>query len=48
MVSTALDVEDIRLLAKFTGCELVVIDAHTTLASLERELALLDALARLR
>lgn len=48
VVSTALDVEDIRLLAKFTGCELVVIDAHTTLASLERELALLDALARLR
>lgn len=48
VVSTSLKSDDIRLLAKFLGCELVVIDSSTSLASFERELELLDTIAKLK
>ncbi len=48
VVSTALTVDDIRMFAKFTGCELVVIDKNTTLASFEKELDMLDTIASLK
>lgn len=48
VVSTALDVDDIRLYAKLTGTELVVIDETTTLNTLEQQLAMLDLTAKLK
>ncbi|WP_124099302.1 L-arabinose isomerase [Ruminococcus sp. Marseille-P6503] len=48
VVSTALTVEDIRLFAKMTGTELVVIDEKTELNAFEQQLDMLDALAKLR
>lgn len=48
VVSTALSVEDIRLFAKMTGIELVVIDEKTDLNSFEQQLEMLDVLAERR
>lgn len=48
VVSTALTTEDIRLFAKLTDTELVVIDENTELAAFEQQLSLLDTLARLK
>lgn len=48
VVSTALDVDDIRLYAKLTNTELVVIDETTSLNELEQQLALLDLTAKLK
>ncbi|MGN0648388.1 MAG: L-arabinose isomerase [Oscillospiraceae bacterium] len=48
VVSTALGVEDIRLFAKLTNTELVVIDESTTLHTFEQQLALLDLTAKLK
>jgi len=47
VVSTALTAEDIRLFAKLTGTELVVIDGKTNLNDLEQQLELLDLKAQL-
>ena len=46
VVSTALTVDDIRLFAKLTDTELVVIDEKTDLASFEQQLKMLDVIAR--
>jgi L-arabinose isomerase len=48
VVSTALSVEDIRLFAKLTDTELVVIDEKTNLADLQDKLDMLDLLAKLK
>lgn len=48
VVSTYLTSDDIRLLAKFLDCELVVIDENTRLATFEKELELLDLTAKLK
>jgi L-arabinose isomerase len=48
VVSTALTVEDVRLFAKLTDTELVVIDENTDLAKLQSELEMLDLLAKLK
>ena len=48
VVSTALTVDDIRLFAKMTNTELVVIDDKTDINSFEQQLALLDAAAALK
>ena len=47
VVSTALTAEDIRLFAKMTDTELVVIDSKTDLNSFEQQLEMLDLKARL-
>ena len=47
VVSTALTAEDIRLFAKMTNTELVMIDGKTDINSFERQLELLDATAAL-
>ena len=47
VVSTALTTEDIRLFAKLTNTELVVIDSKTDLNTFEQQLELLDLKARL-
>ena len=48
VVSTALTVDDIRLFAKMTNTELVVIDNKTDLNSFEQQLEMLDMLAERR
>ncbi|MBP3359349.1 MAG: L-arabinose isomerase [Clostridia bacterium] len=48
VVSTALTTEDIRLFAKMTNTELVVIDEKTDLNALEQQLELLDIIAEKR
>ncbi len=48
VVSTALKAEDIRLFAKLTDTELVMIDETTTLHTFEQQLALLDLTAKLK
>ena len=48
VVSTALTVEDIRLFAKLTDTELVVIDENTDLNTLQRELEINDLIAKLK
>lgn len=46
VVSTALTVDDIRLFAKLTDTELVVIDEKTDLATFEQQLKMFDIIAR--
>ena len=46
VVSTALTVDDIRLFAKMTNTELVVIDNDTKLCDFEQRLEMLDTLSR--
>ena len=48
VVSTALTAEDIRLFAKMTDTELVVIDSDTKLSEFEQRLEMLDVTARLK
>lgn len=48
VVSTALTVEDVKLFAKLTDTELVVIDEKTDLYALQRELEINDILAKLK
>ena len=48
VVSTALTVDDIRLFAKLTDTELVVIDENTDLGKLQNELTMLDLIAKLK
>ncbi len=48
VVSSALTVEDVRLFAKLTDTELVVIDENTDLNKLQSELDMLDLLAKLK
>ena len=48
VVSTALTVDDIRLFAKLTDTELVVIDENTKLDELQDKLDMLDLLAKLK
>lgn len=48
VVSTALTTEDIRLFAKLTDTELVIIDSNTELNTFEQQLELLDIKAKLR
>ena len=48
VVSTALTVDDIRLYAKMTDTELVVIDGKTELNAFEQQLEMLDTVAKLR
>ena len=48
VVSTALTVEDVRLFAKLTDTELVVIDENTDLGKLQSELDMLDIIAKLK
>ena len=48
VVSTALTKEDIRLFAKMTDTELVIIDDKTDINAFEQQLAMLDATARLK
>ncbi len=48
VVSTALTVEDIRLFAKLTDTELVVIDESTKLDALQDKLDMLDLLSKLK
>lgn len=48
VVSTALTVEDIRLFAKMTDTELVVIDSKTELNAFEQQLEMLDTMAKLK
>lgn len=48
VVSTALTAEDIRLFAKMTDTELVVIDGKTELCAFEQQLEMLDTMAKLR
>ena len=48
VVSTALTVDDIRLYAKMTGTELVIIDDKTTLSDLETRLEMLDCIAGMK
>ncbi len=48
VVSTALTVDDIKLFAKLTDTELVVIDENTDLYKLQNELEMLDLVAKLK
>ncbi|MBQ8840267.1 MAG: L-arabinose isomerase [Clostridia bacterium] len=48
VVSTALTVEDIKLFAKLTDTELVVIDENTDLYKLQQELDMLDLISKLK
>ena len=48
VVSTALTVEDVRLFAKLTDTELVVIDENTDLNALQKELEINDLIAKLK
>ena len=48
VVSTALTVEDVKLFAKLTDTELVVIDENTDLYKLQSELEVLDLVAKLK
>ncbi len=48
VVSTALTANDIRLFAKMTDTELVVIDEKTDLNSFEQQLEMLDLMAKLK
>lgn len=48
VVSTALTIEDIRLFAKLTNTELVVIDSKTELCDFERQLEMLDIAAKIK
>lgn len=48
VVSTALTKDDIRLFAKMTDTELVIIDGKTEINAFEQQLAMLDALAKLK
>ncbi len=48
VVSTALTVDDIRLYAKMTDTELVIIDDKTTIADLETRIELLDCIAAVK
>lgn len=48
VVSSALTVDDVRLFAKLTDTELVVIDENTDLNKLQSELEILDLLAKLK
>lgn len=48
VVSTALTADDIRMFAKMTDTELVIIDGKTDLNSFEQQLAMLDALAAIK
>lgn len=48
VVSTALTKDDIRLFAKMTDTELVIIDDRTELNAFEQQLAMLDATAALK
>ncbi|MBO5312928.1 MAG: L-arabinose isomerase [Clostridia bacterium] len=48
VVSSALTVEDVRLFAKLTDTELVVIDENTDLGKLQAELDMLDLVAKLK
>ena len=48
VVSTALTVKDVKLFAKLTDTELVVIDENTDLYKLEQELAMLDVMSKLK
>jgi L-arabinose isomerase len=48
VVSTALSVDDVRLFAKLTDTELVVIDENTDLGKLQSELSMLDLVAKLK
>ena len=48
VVSTALTAEDIRLFAKLTDSELVIIDSNTEIHKLEAELKMLDCISRFK
>ncbi|MGN1136665.1 MAG: L-arabinose isomerase [Oscillospiraceae bacterium] len=48
VVSTALTADDIRLFAKLTDTELVIIDGKTELNAFEQQLEMLDTMARMR
>ena len=48
VVSSALTVDDVRIFAKLTDTELVVIDENTDLNKLQSELDMLDLLAKLK
>ena len=48
VVSTALTSDDIRLFAKMTGTELVIIDDKTDLNTFEQQLELLDLKAKIK
>ena len=48
VVSTALTADDIRLFAKMTDTELVIIDEKTELNAFEQQLEMLDAVAVLK
>ena len=48
VVSSAIDVDDVRMFAKLTDTELVVIDENTDLNKLQNELDMLDLLAKLK
>ncbi len=48
VVSTALTADDIRLFAKLTNTELVVIDSKTELCDFERRLEMLDIAAKIK
>ena len=48
VVSTALTVDDIRLFAKLTDTELVVIDENTEIGKFEQDLEVLDLIAKLK
>lgn len=48
VVSTALTSEDIRLFAKMTGTELVIIDGKTELNAFEQQLEMLDIKSRIK
>lgn len=48
VVSTALTTEDIRLFAKMTDTELVIIDEKTNINQLEQQLAMLDIMSGIK
>lgn len=48
VVSTALTKDDIRLFAKMTGTELVIIDDKTDINAFEQQLEMLDTMAKLK
>ena len=48
VVSTSLNTDDIRLFAKLTDTELVIIDSKTELNSFEQQLEMLDVIAERR
>lgn len=48
VVSTALTAEDIRLFAKLTNTELVIIDGKTDLNAFEQQLEMLDTISRFK